>query len=136
MPEISVITDYINQQNEKRKLWEDNDDPEQLAGMLIEEAQELQEAIQEALVTGDVFSVASEIGDLQYLIIKLCSMIGIDPMQATEMKIFRNERKYGDHTMSNGRDFQTASEVSKQAWNALGGDYAFSRAYLDYLAHD
>ena len=130
------INRYILEQNEKRALWGEYDTPDKLAQMLVEESKELFQAIQEAYITGDVFSVASEMGDIRYLLEKLADMIGIDTAEAAEMKIFRNSMKYGDHVMSNGRDLPTAQEVSKQAWKAMGGDYMFSRIFLDYLAHD
>lgn len=133
---MANVKEYIRQQNEKRALWTGQDDPEHISKFITTEAIELQEAIQESLLTGDVFSVASEIGDVLYLLYKLCDQIGIDPNQAAEMKVWRNSHKYPDHLMSNGRDYESATKVAKESWKAMGGDYAWSHVYLDYLAHD
>jgi len=136
MISIEQASQYIREQNEKRTLWEGNDDPEALAAMIKEEAQELVDGIQEAMVTDNVFEVASEIGDVGYLLLRLCDSLGIDLRQAVEMKIIRNSMKYPDHVLSNGRDYAAATQVGKETWQFLGGDAAFSHAYLDYLAHD
>lgn len=133
---MKETTLYIAQQNENRRLWSENDTPENVAAYITEEAQELEEAIQEAMITGDVFSVASELGDLFYLVEKLGQMLGIDPEQAAHMKVIRNSLKYPDHIMSNGRSYPEAVRTSKEVWSAMGGDSAFSHVYLDYLAHE
>jgi hypothetical protein len=64
----------------------------------------------------------------------LCADLGISPSQAFEMKALRNERKYGDWTMSNGYTRGEAVRLSKEAWEIQGGDIAFSHLYLDLLA--
>lgn len=135
MSSIEQVRLYIREQNEKRQLWEGNDDPTELAQMIQEEAVELVDSINEAMVTDNVFEVASEIGDVMYLLLRLCDSIGIDPIQAAEMKVVRNAVKYPDHVMSNGRNYQEAKEASKRFWDSMGGDAAFSHAYLDHLAH-
>lgn len=132
---MTELIKYIEHQNDNRTLWVDHDSPEKLAEMIQAEAKELIDALQESFVTGDVFSVASEIGDIRYVLDRLSLMLGIDSSQAAEMKVVRNSLKYPDHVMSNGRNFESASQVSKDAWKAMGGDYMFSHIYLDYLAH-
>lgn len=133
---MKETTLYIAQQNENRRLWSENDTPENVAAYITEEAQELEEAIQEAMITGDVFSVASELGDLFYLVEKLGQMLGIDPEQAAHIKVIRNSLKYPDHIMSNGLSYPEAVRTSKEVWSSFGGDSAFSHVYLDYLAHE
>lgn len=128
------LTGYIRQQTGNRELWQQTDSPERIAGYLAAETAELQEAIQEAYITGDVYSVASEIGDLQYLLIRLGELLGIDPVQAAEVKLARNSYKYADHIASNGRNYEEAAQVIRQVWQALGGDQKFSHIYLDLLA--
>lgn len=130
------LAGHIRQQNQNRELWVKNDSPEQLAEYLAQEVEELKKAIQEAYITGDVYSVASEIGDLQYLIIRLGELIGIDPIQAAEVKLIRNSYKYADHIASNGESYDEAIATIRQVWQALGGDQQFSHTYLDYLAKD
>ncbi len=134
--ERSEVSTYIHEQNQNRKLWAETDTPEHIARMLDDEATELQEALKEAYITGDAFSVASEIGDVLYLVYRLCDLIGINPEQAVEMKITRNGYKYNDHITSNGRTGDEARKISKEVWEKMGGDKMFSRLYLDYLAHD
>lgn len=131
-PEILLA---IEDQNKNRKLWDGHDSPEHLAEMVKHEAQELIDAINESMVTGDVFSVVSEIGDVLYLSYRLCNDLGIDPREAVEMKIMRNSMKYGDYLMSNGRTYESATQVVKDGWNIMGGDKMWSHAYLDHLAH-
>lgn len=132
----SELTEYIVAQKSKRELWGATDTPEKLAEYIKIEAVELIQAIQESFITGDVFSVASEIGDIEYLLIQLGEMTGIDPHQAAEMKVYRNSYKYPDHVASNGRDYGAARRVMLDTWKSMGGDQAFSHAYLDYLATD
>jgi len=131
----NLVEKYIFDQNAKRDLWESHDSPETLTEYLKIEIDELAQALQESYITGDVFSFASEMGDIQYLLIRLGNMVGIDPMQAAEMKVYRNSYKYADHVASNGREYPEAARVMKDTWKALGGDAAFSHVYLDYLAH-
>jgi NTP pyrophosphatase (non-canonical NTP hydrolase) len=130
------INRYILEQNEKRALWGEYDTPDKLAQMLVEESKELFQAIQEAYITGDVFSVASEIGDLRYLLEKLADMVGIDTAEAAEMKIWRNSEKFPDHLMSNGRGIKEAVALCRVLWESKGGDATWSHSYLDYLAQD
>jgi len=133
---MKETSQYINQQNSLRRLWEENDTPEHISAYITHEAGELEEAIRESLVTGDVFSVASEIGDVGYLLLKLCDLIGIDLKDAINMKIARNDYKYPAHIMSNGRNYDEAVGVTKEVWEAMGGDSQFSQIYLQYLAED
>lgn len=125
-----TLKESIRKQNGNRELWKGNDTPEAIAYMIDDEASELVEAIQESLLSGDVFSVVSEIGDLLYLLNRLCIDLGIDPDDAMKMKLLRNSLKYSDYVMSNG-DFAKATELSKNMWQMLGGDEAFSHAYLE-----
>ena len=108
--------------------------PEELASQIKDEAQELVDEIQTSLVTGEAWNVVGEIGDLYILLAQLCHDLGIDPVNAFEMKALRNERKYGDWTMSNGYGADEARKLSKDAWEYQGGDHAFSLLYLDMLA--
>lgn len=134
--ERSEVSTYIHEQNQNRKLWAETDTPEHIARMLDDEATELQEALKEAYITGDAFSVASEIGDVLYLVYRLCDLIGINPEQAVEMKIRRNSAKYTDFNMSHGNNGDKARELSKTIWTALGGDSAWSQIYLNYIAEE
>lgn len=136
MLELDQLSGYISEQNKKRELWQGNDDPEDLTRMIKEEAIELEESIQKAMIDDNVFEVASEIGDVGYLLLNLCNSLGINLAEAIEMKVVRNSLKYPDHIMSNGRDYKHATQVSKESWQRMGGDAAFSHIYLDYFAVD
>lgn len=109
--------------------------PEEVAQQIQQEAIELIQEIQTSLLTGDVFSVVGEIGDIYILLSQLCDDLGINPVEAFNMKALRNERKYPDWTMNNGYSRETAVNLSKELWrDVFGGDALFSHAYLDYLA--
>jgi len=122
-------------QQNNRKLWSQEDDAEHVSQMILTESQELVDAINESMVTGDVFSVASELGDVLYVALRLCDELGLDPADVVEMKVKRNSMKYPDAIMSNGYNFEEATQVSKDTWKEMGGDYKFSHAYLNVLAN-
>lgn len=134
MAALEKLNAQMVEHNSHRKHFERT--PEELASQIAEEAQELVDEIQTSLVTGEVFNVVGEIGDLYILLAQLCHDLGVDPVQAFEMKAMRNERKYGDWTMNNGYTPDEAKSLSKRAWEAQGGDEAFSHLYLDILAQD
>lgn len=110
--------------------------PEEMAAAIREEAQELVDEIQTSLVTGEVFNVVGEIGDLYILLAQLCHDLGINPAEAFEMKMARNAQKYDDHIMNNGYTRDEAIKLSKEIWSARGGDEAWSHVYLNFLASD
>lgn len=129
---LEQLNNQIVEHNAHRKHFERT--PEEMAGAIVDEAKELVSEIQRSMVTGEAWNVAGEIGDLYILLGQLCSDLGIDPTEAFEMKALRNERKYGDWTMNNGYTRGEAVKLSKDAWEAQGGDIAFSHLYLDILA--
>lgn len=132
MHSLEQLNRQMVEHNAHRKHFERT--PEEMAASIVEEAQELVQEIQTSLVTGEVFNVVGEIGDLYILLAQLCDDLGIDPAQAFEMKALRNERKYGDWTMSNGYTQDEAKRLSKESWKYIGGDVMFSHLYLDMLA--
>lgn len=123
-------------QNHNRRAWQEGDTADQVAEMIQHEAQELVEAIQEAFLTGEVFPVASEIGDLFFLLIRLCEMTGLDPADVLRMKTKRNAKKYDDDTCNNGYKPEEVAPLVRSSWSAMGGDKAFSHIYLDFLAEE
>lgn len=134
MHSLEHLNQQIAEHNSHRKHFDRT--PEELAGQIVEESQELVSEIQTSLITGDVFSVVGEIGDLYILLAQLCHDLGINPAQAVEMKALRNERKYPDYTMNNGYSPEEARRMSKESWKRMGGDELFSHLYLDILASD
>jgi NTP pyrophosphatase (non-canonical NTP hydrolase) len=126
----------VHIQNENRRAWQNTDSPETVAKYIQEEAQELIDGIDEAMVTGDVFTVASEIGDVLFLAFRLCDMLGLNPKDVLDMKIKRNAKKYDDAICNNGYKPEEVPRIAKESWRAMGGDVAFSHVYLDFLADD
>lgn len=130
---MSEMMHRVVEQTDQKKLWVDNDTPEVVADMIVEEGRELIEAIQESMLSGDVFNVASEIGDVLYLSLKLCSLLGLVPEDVVKLKILRNDLKYPNDLNSHG-NYETQRRRSKDMWTAMGGDTAFSHAYLDVFS--
>lgn len=135
---LSHAIEQVHKQQEHRKVWQEGDDAEKIANMIATEAQELIDAVRESMLTGDVFSVASEIGDLLYLSLRFCNQVGLDPADVLDLKTKRNSMKYNDAVCNNGYKPEEATLISKEGWKYMGGDYAFSHAYLHVLAdiHD
>ena len=132
-PNMSEMMHRVVAQTEQRQLWKENDTPESLVDMIAEETEELRVAIQESMLTGDVFNVASEIGDVLYLALKFCNAVGLVPEDVVKLKILRNDLKYPNDMNSHG-DYETQRRKSKDLWTAMGGDSTFSHAYLEMFA--
>lgn len=133
---LQKAIDHIQVQQSNRRVWSEHDDAESVARMIQGEAGELVVAITESILSGDVFSVASEIADILYLTHRLCVELGLSPAQLIEMKTLRNSMKYNDAILNNGYDYTEATVLAKNGWKAMGGDEAFSHAYLDVLAEE
>lgn len=132
-PTMTETMYRVAEQTEQKKLWEAHDVPELIVDMIIEEAVELKDAVQESMLSGDVFNVASEVGDILYLALKFCHAVGLVPEDVVDMKIVRNDLKYPNYLNSHG-SYEEQREKSREMWKALGGDKAFSHAYLDVLS--
>lgn len=108
------------------------DTPEHIVQQILDEAEELMESILNFPAKQDAeFETVSEIGDILYLTLKLCVDLGVDPVQAIEMKLHRNSLKYPDHIQGNGLGYEEARRVSKEMWKQMGGDHAFYLAYTE-----
>lgn len=129
---LEQLNKQMVEHNSHRRHFERT--PDEMAAAIVEEAKELVLEINESMVTGEVFNVVGEIGDLYILLGQLCHDLGINPVHAFEMKALRNERKYPDYTMNNGYSTEEAKRLSKESWKMMGGDIAFSHLYLDLLA--
>ncbi len=134
MTKLEHAIQGIEVQQNNRRVWSEHDDSESVARMILDEAHELVEAIIESFVTGDVFTVASELGDILYLAHRMCMELGFDPADLIEMKTQRNSVKYSDAAMNNGYDYDEAVKLSKQLWREMGGDTRFSHAYLELFS--
>lgn len=134
MTKLEHAIQGIEVQQNNRRVWSEHDDSESVARMILDEAHELVEAIIESFVTGDVFTVASELGDILYLAHRMCMELGFDPADLIEMKTQRNSVKYSDAAMNNGYDYNEAVKLSKQLWREMGGDTRFSHAYLELFS--
>ncbi len=124
--EFAKLLQVVAQQNNHRENWMREQGPIEVAGMIVEEAIELKQACENDM---PAIEVASEIGDVLYLTLRLCSDLGIDPRDALEMKIVRNSLKYPDTFNSNG-DYNAGKETSREMWKGLGGDLTFYHLYL------
>lgn len=132
--ELQHQVDMIAIQQKNRKQWSEEDDAESVVLMLQVEVGELVEAIVGAFLSGDVFSVGAEIADVLYLIHRLCHELGFDPADLLAMKSLRNSMKYADYLLNNGYTKDLAVTKARSGWKAMGGDEAFSHAYLNVYA--
>lgn len=123
---IRLLTEEVVSQNNEIPLFRETDDPLNTARMIVEEAQELLDEMENAFVTDDLTKTVGEIGDVIYLALKLCDSLGVNADDAVRMKIARNGFKYRD---------QTNSELARREWEEHGGDEVFYRSYLDHLAN-
>lgn len=116
---LEKVSRAVIKQNEEIHLFRD-DDVLSVAQMVLCEAQELVEAVENAFLTDDLTAVASEAGDCLYLLIRLFDMLGIDG-KAIDIKIARNYQKYfNQNSVSEARD----------NWKANGGDKVFFESLL------
>lgn len=124
------LKQHVIFQNERREHWTNTDTALGVAKYLREEVDELIEAIEMAEIGSGAYEVASELGDIQYLLIRLSELTGIDLIQAGEMKVFRNSLKYSDHIMNNGYEPERARIIVKDLWDEMCGEEMFSIAYM------
>lgn len=117
---LEKISCAVIKQNELIGSFRD-DTALSVAQMVLCEAFELVEAIENAFLTDDLTSVASEAGDCLYLLLRLFKLLGLDE-KAVEMKIKRNYLKY--------YGFEDKEEAIRQ-WKLQGGDKRFFEMYLD-----
>lgn len=133
MSSVEKLGEQIVLSNSIRRHFERT--PEEYSLQIVEEAQELVKEIQQSLITGDVFPVAGEIGDLYILLAQLCEDLGINPAEAMAYKAQRNQYKYPDYTMNNGYTKEEAHYMAKRFYReVIGGEDAFNHAYMDFLA--
>lgn len=152
IPEINPhVAEMVLLQHEHRRNWQENDNVVVVDEMLFHELQELDEAVTKAYIGDGAFEVASEIGDLGYLYVRrsqfekpiteeisialeyahyVCTTTGIDMNEAIMMKCIRNDQKYLHTFNNNGYDYDKAIQLSKEHWKRMGGDSAFSEAYM------
>lgn len=143
----------VLQQNEARFSWRQNDTPQNLEAFILEETEELREAVELAMIGASAFEVASELGDVFYLFVKrifastdpvsqevldamayaseVAELAGIDINHAVGMKVMRNDMKYLHSFANNGYTYAQSRDLSKKQWKLMGGDSAFSEMYLE-----
>jgi NTP pyrophosphatase (non-canonical NTP hydrolase) len=69
MHTLEQLNQQMVEHNSHRKHFERT--PEEMASAILDEAEELVAEIQQSMVTGEVWNVAGEIGDL-YILLALC----------------------------------------------------------------
>lgn len=133
--EYERLREHVVFQSKNREHWTETDTALGLAKYLRDEVDELIEVIEMAEIGAGAYEVASELGDVQYLLIRLGELTEIDPVQAGEMKAMRNAKKYDDHLMNNGYDPKEAQKLAKEMWEITDSERLFSIAYMK-LAED
>jgi phosphoribosyl-ATP pyrophosphohydrolase len=108
----------IIEQNENIEIFK-KDTVSSVSKMLLDEAQELVEAVEMAHVNDDLTEVVSEVADVFYLIVRIFSMLDLDE-NAIEMKIERNRDKYKG---------QPDTKTAKEEWAKKGGDAKWFEEY-------
>ncbi len=125
---IESMNQQVVESNAHRRHFDRT--PEELARQIAEEAQELVLEIQEALVTGNAYTIIGELGDLYILLAQLCYDLDVKPEHAIQYKMARNSLKYGDYVMNNGYSRDEAVNISKETYKLMGGEDAFNLAYM------
>ncbi len=152
-PEYS--TEHINKaihiQNEHRGTWKEHDTAENLDQAILQETEELREAVEYALIGASAFLVASELGDVFYLYLRrlmiseaeiatnilealrfaedIAQNAGLSIEDCIRMKILRNDMKYLHGLTHNGWSYAEGKKRSKKQWEHMGGDQQFSKMY-------
>lgn len=100
MNDINILVEAIDKFAEDRD-WDKFHSPKNLSMALVAEAGELVEQFQwlteeesRNLSPEKTQSVRSEIADVLIYTLRLCSKLGIDPIQSVEDKISENGKKY------------------------------------------
>lgn len=112
-----------------KPVMEVNNTPEATARMIVAEAQELVDAVDEALVTDEVWTVVSELADILYLTLYLCEKCGVNAFEALELKTQRNELKYPPERLQEG-DYTVITQQLKAEWKEKGGDQQWTHDLL------
>ena len=147
--QIESVRDLVLAQNEGKKLWRETNTIQRIEQYTRDEIKEFRQVI-EGEDAIDRWELASEIGDIEYLSIKLEEMAtqagidvpediikfralawqtatshNIDMARAVHMKVIRNDLKYPASFFNDGLDYEAARELSRRMWNEMGGDKAF-----------
>jgi len=101
MPDkLNILNESIRAFIEERD-WEQFHSPKNLAMALSVEAGELQEhflwltqAESRELTPGNLSEVEDEIGDVMVYLLRLCDVLGVDPIRAATQKMVKNGVKY------------------------------------------
>lgn len=148
---VALVEALIAAQQQNRKPWTEIETVESTESMIVEEWQELTDLIKAINVTPLAdFELASEIGDIVYLSLKLIGInqnatptavaawsvavrtaaaVNMCPLQAATMKVIRNAIKYNDFA-TGFNDQSKSRSYAKQFYSDLGGDKAFYTAYM------
>lgn len=130
---FQYIQRLIAEKQARKPVMEDKNTPEHTAKMIVEEAQELVDAVNEAMVTDEVWAVASELADVLYLSLYLCEKCGIDAFSLLETKCTapgsRNDLKYPEHELQNGV-YEDVTARLRQEWKEKGGDKQWTHDLL------
>lgn len=150
-PDLLELSRRIEIQNGNRALWELHTTPESLEQMFDEEHAEMIEC-RDNFFLKDLadFHMVSEVGDVGYLFLKYQASYGEPPKRmvtklaeaislasrcnfsmsdAVNLKLIRNSQKYPDIFSDVFNDYADGRRMSKELWEAMGGDNKFFEWY-------
>lgn len=153
MRSLEFVRPIVVEQNAKRKHW-DNQDFDFVSNYFREEFGELEQALWQEESNFNRWEIASELGDVGYLMMRLeeqahkegksipsdllffyhlahnvSTLLNINFAEAIFMKAVRNDLKYPFSVTNAFDSFEEATNVSRQMWTQMGGDKAFYKWY-------
>jgi phosphoribosyl-ATP pyrophosphohydrolase len=126
MQEMLRYAKRINDENERKKLFSENDAPAYIAKRIQDEAEELVESIEN---DAEAFGVGREIGDVLYLSFLLCAQLGFNPKDLLDITIARNQEKYPPEKLREG-NYQDTIKQLRQEWKDRGDDIVWSHTLI------
>lgn len=140
-------------QNEPRQEWKTTETPDEIERRILLETAEMEAAVNECILGADPYALASEIGDVFYLAIKLeeklgrkkfphevedcllraleiAELGGLDVNQCVMYKLVRNDYKYPLVPASEAVQYERPNELSKKMYVSMGGEENFNNAYM------
>lgn len=156
MKDIFELTNRIRTQGENRLTWQSNDTKEVMEAMIVQEHDELKQAIAMFdFVPHAELHLIAEAGDVGYLYLSYkdqypgepppvvreaitealntATRCGFSLSDAVELKLIRNSLKHADVWYDGFTHHQEAMGLASDFWRDLGGDDNFFRAFEAYV---
>lgn len=149
--ELEQVSRLVIEQNSSRKTWVEQPTTF-IEDYVREEFRELELAQLPEEKDWDRWEIISEIGDVEYLFIKLkdklkegeempadvlffrniarsmAEHINVDIADAVHLKVIRNDLKY-PMSITNSHEYEEGRTKSRELWEMMGGDKAFYKWY-------